>query len=156
MRIYLCIIYWPIGLELGKVLRDRSYQALPFPFHFSFERGESLGTRLRLSYKTNIFFTCNVSVYLSHNGIVLLSDLNTRFPSNLDVCDCLLRARFRKVCPQCNTVVHAMDDVAAAFGEPENAVKRRKALLSEEELLVRGPCTFTPFRRRRQSKTNCH
>ena len=42
--------------------------------------------------------------------------------------------RFRKVCPQCNTVVHAMDD---DVGEPENAMERRKALLSEEELLVR-------------------
>ena len=30
--------------------------------------------------------------------------------------------QFRKVHPQCNTVVHAMDDV----GEPENAMKRRK------------------------------
>ena len=40
---------------------------------------------------------------------------------------------FRKVCPQCNTVVHAMDDVTAV-GEPENAIK---TLLSEEELLVR-------------------
>ena len=30
-----------------------------------------------------------------------------------------------------------MDSVAAAVGEPENTMKRRKALLSEEELLVR-------------------
>ena len=37
--------------------------------------------------------------------------------------------RFRKVC--CNTIVDAMDDV----GEPENAVKRTKALVFEEELL---------------------
>ena len=44
--------------------------------------------------------------------------------------------RFRKVCPQCNTVVHAIDDVTAV-GEPENAMKCRKTLLSEEELLVR-------------------
>ena len=28
-----------------------------------------------------------------------------------DICDCLLWAQFRKVCPQCNTVVHAMDGV---------------------------------------------
>ena len=32
------------------------------------------------------------------------------FPSNLDICDCLLQAA-QKVCPQCNTVVHAMDGV---------------------------------------------
>ena len=44
--------------------------------------------------------------------------------------------RFRKVCPQCNTVVHAMDGVATAVGEPENAMKHKKALLSEEELLA--------------------
>ena len=41
--------------------------------------------------------------------------------------------RFRKACPQCNTVVHAMDGV----GEPENPMKHRKALLSEDKLLVR-------------------
>ena len=82
--------------------------------------------------------------------------------------------RFRKVCPQCNTVVHAMEcnrsmylrkvcpqyntmvhvkrsvcDRGHAFaskkrkarctavGEPENTMKHRKALLSEEELLVK-------------------
>ena len=62
--------------------------------------------------------------------------------------------RLRKVCPQCNTVVHvtvkrSVCDCGHAFaskkrkarctavGEPENAMKRRKALLSEEELLVR-------------------
>ena len=46
--------------------------------------------------------------------------------------------RFRKVCQHCNTIVHAMDDVTAV-GEPENAMKCRKAssLLSEKELLVR-------------------
>ena len=59
--------------------------------------------------------------------------------------------RLRKVCPQCNTVVHAKRSVcdcghafeekestvsATAVGKPENAMKRRKALLSEEELLV--------------------
>ena len=58
--------------------------------------------------------------------------------------------RLRKVCPQCNTVVHAKRSVcdcghafeekestvsATAVGKPENAMKRRKALLSEEELL---------------------
>ena len=83
------------------------------------------------------------------------------FPSNLDVCDCLLRdvqkvclqcnttMRLRKVCPQCNTVVHvkrSVCDCSHAFAskkrkarctavrEPENAMKRRKALLSEEDL----------------------
>ena len=82
--------------------------------------------------------------------------------------------RFRKVCPQCNTVVHAMEcnrsmrqkkvclqcntvvhvkrsvyycghafalkkrkAWCTAVGEPENAMERAKALLSEEELLVR-------------------
>ena len=59
--------------------------------------------------------------------------------------------RLRKVCPQCNTVVHTMRAVCdcshafastqrkarcTAVGESENAVKRRKALVSEEELLV--------------------
>ena len=56
--------------------------------------------------------------------------------------------RLRKVCPQCNTIVHvkrSVCDCCHAFaskarcttvGEPENAMKRRKALLSEEELLV--------------------
>ena len=59
--------------------------------------------------------------------------------------------RLRKICPQCNTVVHvkrSVCDCCHAFaskkrkarcttvGEPENAMKRRKALLSEEELLV--------------------
>ena len=54
------------------------------------------------------------------------------------------------VCPQCNTVVHVKRSVCdcghafaskkskarcTAVGEPsENAMKRRKALLSEEEL----------------------
>ena len=41
------------------------------------------------------------------------------FPSNLDVCDC------------------ACNGWCTAVGEPENAMKHRKALLSEEELLVR-------------------
>ena len=59
--------------------------------------------------------------------------------------------RLRKVCLQCNTVVHmkkSVCDCGHAFAskkrktrciavrEPENAMKRRKALLSEEELLV--------------------
>ena len=59
--------------------------------------------------------------------------------------------RLRKVCPQCNTVVHVKGSVCdcghafaskkmkarcTAVGESENAMKRRKALLSEEELLV--------------------
>ena len=55
----------------------------------------------------------------------------------------------RKVCPQCNTIVHAKRSVCdcdhafamkaqcTAVGKPENALKRREALLSEEELLVR-------------------
>ena len=55
----------------------------------------------------------------------------------------------RKVCPECNAVVHVKRsgcDCGHAFrskaqctavGEPENAMKHRKALLSEEELLVR-------------------
>ena len=41
-----------------------------------------------------------------------------------------------RVCPQCNTVVHAMDGVLL-LGSLRNAMKRKKALLSEEELLVR-------------------
>ena len=59
--------------------------------------------------------------------------------------------RLRKVCPQCNTVVHVKRSVCdsghafaskawkarcTAVWEPENAMKHRKALLSEEELLV--------------------
>ena len=58
----------------------------------------------------------------------------------------------RKVCPQCNTVVHvkrSVCDCGHAFTskkkkarcsnveEPENEMKRRKALLSEEKILVR-------------------
>ena len=97
------------------------------------------------------------------------------FPSNFDDCDQVTVSyeSFRKVCPQCNTVVHAMEinrsmrlrkvcpqcntvvhvkrsvcDCGHAFaskkrkarctavGESENAMKRRKALLYEEELLV--------------------
>ena len=42
------------------------------------------------------FLLCFTIVY----GIVV-------FPSNLDVCDC----RFRKVCPQCNTVVQVKKSV---------------------------------------------
>ena len=60
--------------------------------------------------------------------------------------------RLRKVCPQCNTIVHVKRSVCdcghgfaskkrktqcTVVGEPENAMKRSKALLSEEELLVR-------------------
>ena len=56
--------------------------------------------------------------------------------------------RLRIVCPQCNTVVHVKRSVCDCYhafaskarcttvGEPENAMKHRKALLSEEELLV--------------------
>ena len=54
----------------------------------------------------------------------------------------------RKVYPQCNTVVHEEVSGQAfalkkrkawctAVGEPESTMKRRKALLSEEELLLR-------------------
>ena len=57
----------------------------------------------------------------------------------------------RKVGPQCNTEMHAKRSVCdcghafaskkrkaqcTAVGEPENAMKRRKALVSEEKLLV--------------------
>ena len=64
---------------------------------------------------------------------------------------CNRSMRLRKVCPQCNTVVHmkrSVCDCCHAFaskkrksqcttvGEPENAMKYSKALLSEEELLV--------------------
>ena len=58
----------------------------------------------------------------------------------------------RKVCTQCSTVVHMKRSICdcghmscieekvkarcTAVGEPENAMKRRKAVLSEEELLV--------------------
>ena len=66
--------------------------------------------------------------------------------------ECNRSMRLRKVCPQCNTMVHVKRSVCdcshafaskkrkarcTAVGEPENAMKRRKALLSEEELLVR-------------------
>ena len=59
--------------------------------------------------------------------------------------------RLRKLCPQCNTIVHVKRSVCdcghafaskkrkaqcTAVWEPENAMKHRKALLSEEELLV--------------------
>ena len=55
---------------------------------------------------------------------------------------------FKEVCPQCNTVVHIKRSVCdcghafaskkrkaqcTAVGEPEHAMKRRKASLSEEE-----------------------
>ena len=50
------------------------------------------------------------------------------FASNLDVCDCLLQA-VQKVCPQCNTIVHAMERCKlTAVGEPENTMKHRKVL----------------------------
>ena len=64
---------------------------------------------------------------------------------------CNRSMRLRKVCPQCNIVVHvkrSVCDCGHAFaskkrkarctgvGEPENTMKRRKALLSDEELLV--------------------
>ena len=63
----------------------------------------------------------------------------------------VLYERFRKVSPQYNTIVHMKRSVCdcglafaskkrkarcTAVGEPENAMKRRKALLSEEELVV--------------------
>ena len=59
------------------------------------------------------------------------------FLRTLDVCDCLLRAvqngmptvYYRSRCT-CN-------GRCTAVGEPDNEMKRRKALLSEEELLVR-------------------
>ena len=56
---------------------------------------------------------------------------------------------FRKVCPQCNTIKRSVCDCGHAIaskkrkarctsvGEPENVTKPRKALLSEEKLLVR-------------------
>ena len=64
--------------------------------------------------------------------------------------ECNRSMRLRKVCAQCNTVVHVKRSVCdwpclrieerktqcTAVGEPENAMKRRKALLSEEGLLV--------------------
>ena len=55
------------------------------------------------------------------------------FPSNLDVCDHLLRA-FQKGMP---TVQYrsACNGQCADAGEPEKAIKRRKALVCEEELL---------------------
>ena len=40
--------------------------------------------------------------------------------------------RFRKVSPQCNTIVRAMDNVLL----PENAMKHRKALVSEEDFIL--------------------
>ena len=75
------------------------------------------------------------------------------FLSNLDVCDCLY-VSFRKVYPQCNTVVYVKRSVcdcghafvskeSTAVREAENALKHRKALLwSEEELLVRKETQF--------------
>ena len=66
--------------------------------------------------------------------------------------ECNRSMRLRKVFPQCNTVVHVKRSVCdcghafaskkrkarcTAVEEPENAMKRRKAFLSEEELLVR-------------------
>ena len=66
--------------------------------------------------------------------------------------ECNRSMRQRKICPQCNTVAHVKRSVCdcghdfplkkrktrcTAVGEPENTIKRRKALLSEEELLVR-------------------
>ena len=65
--------------------------------------------------------------------------------------ECNRSMRLRKVCGQCNTVVHVKRSVCdcghafaskkrkarcTAVGEPENAMKRRKALLPEEGLLV--------------------
>ena len=60
--------------------------------------------------------------------------------------ECNRSMRLRKVSAQCNTVVHMKRSVCdcgherkaqcTAVGEPENAMKRRKALLSEEGLLV--------------------
>ena len=72
---------------------------------------------------------------------------------------------YGKVCPQCNTVVHVkrlVCDCGHAFaskkrkargtavGEPENAMKCRKTLLSEEELLVRKE------RDKRETKSTNH
>ena len=99
--------------------------------------------------KSAIFFTCNVSVYLSVTNVwsrdlehtVLLSTFVTVFYE----CNTIVRAmecnrsmRLRKVRPQCNTVVHVKRSVCdsghaftskkrkaqcTAVGEPENAMK---------------------------------
>ena len=55
------------------------------------------------------------------------------FLSNIDVCECLLRAVQKGML----TLQYrsARNGQCAAFGEPENAMKCRKALVSEEELL---------------------
>ena len=68
------------------------------------------------------------------------------FPSNLDVCDCLLRevqkgmpvVHVKRLVCDCGHTFASKKRKArcTAVGEPENAMKRRKALLSEEELLV--------------------
>ena len=42
------------SLYLRRFSRDKFYQALPFPFHFSFACGESLGTRLPCSLRVTI------------------------------------------------------------------------------------------------------
>ena len=59
------------------------------------------------------------------------------FPSNLDVCDCLLQA-VQKDMP---TVLYrsACNGRCTAVGEPENAMKSRKALVSEEDFLETSP-----------------
>ena len=66
------------------------------------------------------------------------------FTSNLETFVTVFYERFRKVCPQCNTIVHVKKSVCdrghafaskkrkPAVWEPENAMKRRKTLLSEE------------------------
>ena len=76
--------------------------------------------------------------------------------------------RLRKECPQCNTVVHVKRSVCdcgrafaskkrkaqcTAVGEPENAMKRRKTLLSEEELLVTKERDKVPKVSKRASET---
>ena len=73
--------------------------------------------------------------------------------------------RFRKVCPQCNTIVHvkrSVCDCGHAFalkrkkarcttvGEPEN---HSKAYLSEEELLVTKERDKVPKASKRASET---
>ena len=65
--------------------------------------------------------------------IKLLEHAVSAFPSNLDVRDCFLRAVQKRYAHS----VSACNGRCTAVGKPENAMKRRKALLSEEELLVR-------------------
>ena len=54
------------------------------------------------------------------------------FPSNLDVCDRVVQKRMTTVYYR-----SACNGRCTAVGEPENVMKCRKALLLEEEFLVR-------------------